>query len=113
MHELGVVMEVVRVTEEFARANEVTEIDTVVLQIGQLSSMVPKYIEAVYPAAVDGTLLAGSKLEIEIIPANARCRECQKIFNGVEHHGICPACGENRVELLSGREFNIKEIRCV
>jgi len=112
LHELGVVMEVIRVVEEFAKENEVEVIDTVVLQIGELSSMIPRYIYDVYPAAADGTLLENTRLDIEIIPANARCNKCGKVFNAVKNHGVCPGCQGERMELLSGREFNIKEIVC-
>jgi hydrogenase nickel incorporation protein HypA/HybF len=106
-------MEAVRVTEEFARANGVVSIEALVLQIGELSSMVPKYIEDIYPMAIEGTLLAGSRVEIEVIPANGRCRLCGAVYHAVEYKGGCPACGGERMELLSGREFNVKEIRCL
>lgn len=43
--------------------------------------MEPQYIEACYPAAVDGTLLQDTELKIEIIPGNARCKQCGKVFN--------------------------------
>lgn len=112
MHELGVVMEVVRVVKEFVRENDVEEVDTIVLQVGELSSMVPKYIYDVYPAAVDGTALENTKLDIEIIPANGQCGECSTIFNVPEHRGTCPACQGTQFRLLSGREFYIKEIVC-
>lgn len=112
MHELGVVIEVVNVVEKFARENEVEEIDTVLLQIGKLSSMIPKYIREVYPAAVDGTLLEGSKLEIEILTANGRCQACGTVFPLVKNEGVCPTCGSSDCEMLCGREFYIKEIRC-
>ncbi len=112
MHELGVVMEVVRVVEDYAKENDVEKIHTVVLQIGQISSMIPKYIYDVYPAATHGTLLEDSKLDIEILPANARCRECGQVFNAVENRGTCPKCQDTGMELLSGREFYIKEIIC-
>lgn len=112
MHELGVVIEVVNVVEKFAEENQVEKIDTVVLQIGELSSMIPKYIREVYPAAVDGTLLEDSQLEIEILKANGRCEACGKVFPLVENDGICPQCQSTRCEMLCGREFYIKEIRC-
>lgn len=112
MHELGVVMEVVRVVEKFAHENEVQEIDTIVLQVGEISSMIPKYIEEVYPAAVDGTSLENAKLEIEVIPANGRCENCKTVFHVTESRGVCPDCQGTDVELLSGREFYIKEIVC-
>jgi hydrogenase nickel incorporation protein HypA/HybF len=110
MHELGVVLEIVKTVEQFAAGNEVGKIETLVLQIGELSSMIPKYVEACYPAAVDGTILEGSGLKIDILPANARCKDCGKVFNAPKYRGICPACGNKEIELLGGREFFIKEI---
>lgn len=110
MHELGVVIEVVKTVEEFAAANGISKIDTVVLQIGELSSMIPKYIEDCYPAAVDGTTMEDTKLRIEILPGNARCRDCGEVFNLLQHRSVCPACSGRAWELLSGKEFLIKEI---
>lgn len=110
MHELGVVIEVIKTVENFANTNGLTKIETLVLQIGELSSMVPKYIEACYPAAVEGTLLQKTKLKIEVLPGNAICKKCSKVFNVIENNGKCPTCGNKLWELLSGKEFMIKEI---
>lgn len=110
MHELGVVMEVIKTVEGFAKKNGVTQIDTLVLQIGELSSMIPKYIEACYPAAVDGTLLQETKLKIEILPGNGICKSCNKVFNLIEHKSKCPDCLSESFQLLGGKEFMIKEI---
>lgn len=110
MHELGVVIEVIKTVENFAQKNGITKIDGLVLQIGELSSMIPRYIEACYPAAVEGTLLKDTKLKIEVLPGNAICRECSKVFNVMEHKSICPKCGKQSWDLLSGKEFMIKEI---
>ncbi|MBS4536539.1 hydrogenase maturation nickel metallochaperone HypA [Clostridium sp. D2Q-14] len=110
MHELGVIIEVVKKVESFAKKNRIVEIDTLVLQIGELSSMVPKYVEACYPAAVDGTLLQDTKLKIEILPCNAICKNCNKVFNLIEAQKKCPDCESEEWDLLGGNEFLIKEI---
>lgn len=110
MHELGVVIEVAKTVEEFAKEHGVTRIEKIVLQIGELSSMVPKYIEECYPAAVDGTMLEGTALEIEILPGNGRCRRCGAVYNLLEHNGFCPQCAVRDFEMLCGKEFMIKEI---
>ena len=110
MHEVGVLFEVVKTVENIARENGLTKIDTVVLQIGELSSMIPRYIEACYPAAVEGTLLQDAKLKIEILPGNGICKECNKVFNLIENKNKCPYCGSKHWELLCGKEFMIKEI---
>ncbi len=110
MHELGIMFNVVRSVESFARENDVTQIDLLVLQVGELSPVVPHYIEACYPAAVDGTLLQDTELKIEILPGNALCKGCQKVYRFIEHRGVCPHCGSKEHEILSGKEFLIKEI---
>ena len=110
MHELGVVIKVARTVENFAKNNGITKIDTLVLQIGELSSMIPKYIEACYPAAVDGTILEDTKLEIEILPGEGKCNKCYEEFNLNQYNRQCPDCGSGDWEVLSGREFLIKEI---
>lgn len=81
MHELGVVIEVAKTVEKVAIENNLTEIERLVLQIGELSSMIPKYIESCYPVAVENTILENTKLDIEVIPANGMCKNCNKVFN--------------------------------
>ena len=76
MHELGIVMEIVRVVDEFAKEQNITEVETIVLQIGELSGVVPEYIRECFPAAIDGTFMEETALEIELIPGNARCQSC-------------------------------------
>jgi hydrogenase nickel incorporation protein HypA/HybF len=110
LHELGVVIEVVKTVENFAQKNKLTKIDTVVLQIGELSSMVPKYIEACYPVAIDGTMLESTKLKVEILPGNVICKNCNKVYNLIQNSKECPYCENKSWELLCGKEFLIKEI---
>ena len=110
MHELGVVMEVVKAVEKVAAEQHLTEIETLVLQIGELSSMVPRYVEACFPVAADGTILENTKLSIEILPGNGMCKDCGKVFHLLSNNYLCPHCGARRWELLGGREFYIKQI---
>lgn len=110
MHELGVLIEVVEQVTEVAKENDVHEISKLVLQVGELCSMIPKYMKKIYPAAVDGSILEGSELEIETIPGNGRCKQCNTVFNLIEEKGVCPHCSANDFEMISGDEFFIKEI---
>lgn len=103
-------MQVINAVESFARQNGITKIETLVLQIGELSSTIPQYVEACYPAAVEGTLLQDTKLMIEILPGNGICKDCNKVFNLLENNRKCPKCGSRHWEILCGKEFMIKEI---
>jgi hydrogenase nickel incorporation protein HypA/HybF len=110
VHELGVVIEVVKTVDDFAKKNNVQQIQTLVLQIGELSSMIPKYIEDCFIMAVEGTILQNSKLKIEILPGNAICSGCGKVFNLLQNENVCPSCAGMNWEIISGKEFVIKEI---
>ena len=110
MHELSVVLEIVKTIEKYVAAEDIGRIERLVLEIGEMSSVMPHYIVAAYPEAVKDTVLQDAELVIETVPAEARCKTCGEVFNIKEHKAVCPGCGDKDLELLSGREFNIKEI---
>ena len=110
MHEIGVVRQVIRTVEEFAKENDIKEVTGIVLDIGELSLVIPKYIEDIYQFTVKGTILENAELTMNVIPGMAECEECDEIFNVIEHEGYCPNCGSFEKEILSGKDFLIKEI---
>lgn len=110
MHELSIVAEVVKTVEKIAIEKHLTVIDSVTLQIGEIASVVPKYIEDCYKAVIYGSMLQEMKLNIEIMPANAICSDCKKVFHFPENKEKCPYCGCTKNEIISGKEFFIKEI---
>ena len=112
MHELGILMEIIKTVERFAAENQVGKIEKLVLQTGEISPVIPEYMKKVYPAAAEGTLLAEAELEIEILPANAECRDCGSVFHATVTGGVCPNCKSRNMHLVSGRDFFIKEIVC-
>jgi len=111
LHEIGVVKAVVSTVTDFAEKNEIDRIESIVLQIGELSLIVPGYVTEIYPMVVRETLLEDTKLEIEIVPGMAECNDCDEIYNLIEYEGVCPECGSRSKTVLSGREFIIKELR--
>ena len=110
MHELGILYHVVEQVLSVAKTNKLTRIDALVLQVGELSGVVPHFLEACYGAAADGTLLEKAELKIETVKARGRCHACSTEFALVEHRRTCPNCGSREHAILSGREFMIKEV---
>lgn len=110
MHEINIVRQVVRTVEDFARENQITDVREVVLDIGELSLVIPEYVEDLYPPVVKGTILENANLIINVIPGLAECEDCGEIFNVIEHDGYCPNCGSFNKEVLSGKDFYIREI---
>lgn len=110
MHELGIVYEVIKIVDSFVKENNLTKVDKIVLEIGQLSQAIPRFIENCYPAAVSETAYEDTKLEIISLPAKGKCKLCNKVYNIIAHRKTCPKCNGEDFTLISGQEFNIKEI---
>lgn len=109
MHEMTLAIPGDKSVVEFAEENGIEEIDTVVLEIGELSLVVPEYMEEAWYAAVPRTMLANSRLRIDTVPGNGICLDCGEVYNIVQEKGRCPKCGSDRKDVLCGEEFNIKE----
>lgn len=111
MHELGVVFHIIKGVERVADENQLTEIASVTIELGQVSTVIPHYLTDCWEWAVKKTeLLEDAQLIIEEIPAVTYCEDCQKTFGTVEHGKICPYCRSAKTYLLQGNEVNIKEI---
>ena len=110
MHEIGLLRQLVRTVTAFAEENGVSEIREVVVDCGELSLVIPEYLEELYPVAAKNSLLQDAKLTIRTVPGLAECDDCDEIFNVIEHKGICPVCGSFDKTILSGKDFTVREI---
>ena len=111
MHELGIVFYIIRDVKKAALENAVEHVYGVVMNIGEVSTIVPEYLQDCWRWAADKEeLLKGCQLKCNIIPAVTYCEDCQAEYSTVEHGKICPHCGSEHTYLLRGNEVEIKEI---
>lgn len=110
MHEIGVVRSMMRTVEDFALENGIDEIVSIVLEIGDLSMIIPKYVEDIYSVVSKDTRFEGTELVIETVEGQGVCRDCKRAFPIVKNEGYCPRCGKRNADIISGRDFIIKEI---
>jgi len=113
MHEMPIVRKIVKIAERHARENGAKIVKRLVLQIGELSSVVPDAVRLCYPMCTDETILKNAVLEIEIVPAIGICQQCSGEYNLVKNEFKCPECQSEKWEISSGRELLIKEIEVV
>ena len=110
MHELSVVISMIETVERTVKENDLKKVEKVVLQIGELSSYIPQMVKECYGPAVEGSVLEGTELEIEVLEAMGKCTACGEEYPLKKCEGICPKCGSTDFHIISGREFYIKEI---
>ena len=88
MHELGLTDALLRMVRDVAKKEELTHVETITLEIGELSGVVPHYMTDCWQAVIDGTEYQDTKLVIETVP-------------GIGSHNLTP---------VSGRDMLVKEI---
>ena len=94
-----------------ALENAVEHVSGVVMNIGEVSTIVPEYLTDCWRWAADKEdLLKGCELKINLIPAVTHCDSCGKEYGKKKKKKTCPHCGSENTWLLRGNEVEIKEI---
>ena len=111
MHELGIVFHIIDTLEEVGRENHLASIQSVTVELGEVSTVIPEYLTDCWNWAVKKKeLLKEAVMHVEVLPAVTLCRACGKEYGTVEHGRICPWCGSEKTHLVRGSEINIKQI---
>ncbi len=114
MHELGVVFHIMDSLEEVAKENSVSHVQSVTVEVGEVSTVIPAYLTDCWAwAAKKRPLLTDCDMKVEILPAVTWCDGCKTEYGTVAHGRICPHCGSEKTWLLRGNELNIKEIEVI
>jgi hydrogenase nickel incorporation protein HypA/HybF len=106
MHELGIAIEIAELASERAGDRRPTR---VVVEVGQLTAVLPDALAFAWQAATEGSALGGCELDIVAIAGRGRCRACASELDLVMPFGRC-ACGGTDLELVAGEELRIRHM---
>ncbi len=111
MHELGVVFHIIDTVKRVGEENQLSKVQAVTLELGEVSSVIDTYLLDCWKWAVKKhEFMEDCQLIIEKIPAITYCEDCKNTYETIRHGRTCPHCGSGKTYLLQGSEFNIKEI---
>jgi hydrogenase nickel incorporation protein HypA/HybF len=108
VHELSLCGAIADIVNRHASGREVK---TIHLRIGQLRQVVPDTLVYCWSLVSDATPLAGSRIEVESVPARLACRSCGETRDvGAVPVFVCPTCAGAEVEVVAGEEFLITSL---
>lgn len=110
MHELAIAQNVLEVVLEEGRRHRLAQVTSIRIQVGALAAVVPAALSFCFEMVSQNTMAAGARLDIETIPAVARCSECLETFTIEDHVFVCPRCREPAIDLVSGRELLVASL---
>ncbi|MFW9988262.1 MAG: hydrogenase maturation nickel metallochaperone HypA [Candidatus Odinarchaeota archaeon] len=120
MHEFSFALNIFKVAEATALKYNAKRITEVLLEIGELTLIVPELLQRSFEMATTGTIAEGARLTITITPGKVKCRDCNKISEvsitrEAQLTGLqlfkCSHCGSNNTEIIEGKKANIKNIK--
>ena len=108
MHELALLRSVVTAVEKAALEAGATGVEAVGLRVGTLSGAVPEALDGAWPMATVGTVVAGARLDVEMVQAAVWCPSCAAEQPIDEYFALeCPVCGTTTGKLVRGRELAV------
>ncbi len=111
MHELSYVLDIINSVNDLIANQNVKSVEKIRVEVGEMSGVVPFYLQKYFAEAKKGTKLEQSDLEIEEKKVLIECEACKMRYNPVSQFGYkCPECGERKGKLLEGRGIIIKEV---
>lgn len=111
MHELGIVFYIIKDVKEVAAQNGCLHVSKVIMDIGEVSTVIPDYLKDCWRWAADKEeILKGCELVVNVTPAVTFCEDCKGEYPTVAHGKTCPHCGSANTYLLRGNEVEIREI---
>ena len=114
MHELSTVVYVMDTVEKICREQDLHVVASVTLEVGEVSTIIPEYLYDFWDwSRKRSEFLKDAELKIEMIKAVTYCQDCKQTYDTMTYRKICPYCGSENTFLITGNEYNIKEIEAM
>jgi hydrogenase nickel incorporation protein HypA/HybF len=93
--------------EESLKKETFNSVNAINIKIGKISGIDPSSFDFCFESSIKGTILEGSKLNIDVIPYKIKCNKCSKeeILDDFSH--VCPSCLSTDIKILTGQELKI------
>ena len=111
MHEMSIAMNILTIACDEAQKTGAHSISRIDLDIGMLAGIMTDSLQFCYNSACKGTLAEGSTLTINEIPAKATCQTCEHTFEIHAFMAMCPHCQGHKIDIVQGREMQLKSVR--
>jgi hydrogenase nickel incorporation protein HypA/HybF len=109
VHELSICDAIARAVIRHAAGRKVRSVK---LRVGTLRQVVPDTLVFCWPIAARDPLIEGSVLDIDVVPAEVECVECETRHTLNRFVLQCPSC-QGSVSVMSGEELHIVAIDVV
>ncbi len=110
MHEVSMMQNTLDIAIAQAQQKGATSIESLTLNIGELSGVIPEALEFAFEVLIRGTIAENAQLEIKTIPVVCYCQKCDRNFQPDNYIYECPECEEISTNIIEGRELQLASL---
>ena len=110
MHEFSVTKSLVDLCNQEADKNNMEKVYKIHLKVGKFTGFSADSIEFYFEHLKVNTKCRDACIAFEEIPIRIKCHDCRKEYTIEEPVLLCPTCGSDKIDLISGREFYVASI---
>ena len=112
MHELSIIQSILDIVLDYANKNKAKRVIKINLKVGELSDIIPEWMQQYFNIVSKDTIAAGATLYIESIPATFRCNSCCNEYrmNKKNWKFHCKRCASADIIFSSGREYTLNSV---
>ena len=111
MHEMSTMVRMVNLACGRAEKEGGGKLKEISISVGEMTGILPVYLQKYFPAASKGTPAEGAVLKIREVPITVKCMDCGTVYEPEKASGrACPECGSIRAHILTGRELTLDQV---
>jgi hydrogenase nickel incorporation protein HypA/HybF len=103
MHDMLLARNIIDIIEQVMTDNGVTEVLTCYIKAGKMALVTPDSLQCCFAILTTQTKLAGSRLDIEVVPLEYYCLNCHREIRSEDMILHCPYCDGKNLILQRGR----------
>jgi hydrogenase nickel incorporation protein HypA/HybF len=110
MHELTVIENILRITLQVAKDNQLKTVYAINLEVGEMQHLNEDIMQHGFQASVKDTPVNKDALRLTWLDVKLKCNACGNEFEPEEGKFHCAFCGEKDTSVIRGMELTIKSI---
>jgi hydrogenase nickel incorporation protein HypA/HybF len=111
LHELSIASALVELASMAVRSAGARKVIAVHLRMGVLSAISVDSLRFCYDVVTENTLLAGSRLVVNVLPIRLHCSKCDRESEILDLQRLeCPTCKTPNTDIRQGCELEIDSI---
>lgn len=110
MHEWSLAKNLLQQVDKMRLLHGAVRATAVRVEIGELAGVEPECLRSAFALLQQDGSNKKAVLELENVPLQVRCPQCQQESRLPSFHFVCPNCGSKQVSIVAGEHMVLKEV---